>query len=708
MASNKHCERKQLTLFQVDHVYIDEEIEQLGFEYFNEKLYKSGYIYIIWDEKFRMCGICVFKLGMGYGTDMDKRISVYSKGSQLLWIWTVVDPMFVEHELHRRFAKLFYRDNKWGNEYYAGSPIAMHNVVEQFLAEHREYSLLPYPEALATRINPVMKFNDAWAITYPAMGPRTKAAHDEAVISDMKETAEIARTKKNAVKSAGKSVSKKSDSNNKCKNGDSKNENNNESTVNDNTNNENNNGSVNDSTIEPSHAETIQQTISDLELDTFTKAHLRKINDGRRRYVLFMFGNLRDCVASYFIDIHNTKNAQSNRQTFDKSTETKYRMIVKCNIDNETKYGMLVEHGTKVSAKFPEVFNCEFTCIFGSFPRSIKAVSSADINNIHLFDGTEIVYGSHGADKPIFVQLPRYRLVNDADGLRRYYDMIDVVAMNDDDHTNIISIFNSFNNAESVAEINRLTSERYETHIRNRPTYMKELYIELHPGTTMFNADDISKLDDEISEHIQTTDIPTDISFDRVDENGFRLTIEPNNECVSQMPIELHDLLSDISDPKTEYKKSISLTKYITYTVEYIHKNKIAKKAFNLLNKSDLVKCKLLMKASIHNGKHGKEDCHFATILSITLIGVSNNSTATINMNSVNEYIKNNYGPIETRLRLTPGQSEKYETNKSNNPAIEYNIFAHNLKKKWYRRHEYYDMTITPTNRKIPPFRPSK
>jgi hypothetical protein len=174
------------------------------------------------------------------------------------------------------------------------------------------------------------------------------------------------------------------------------------------------------------------------------------------------------------------------------------------------------------------------------------------------------------------------------------------------------------------------------------------------------------------------------------------------------MPIELHDLLSDISDPKTEYKKSISLTAYLTYTIEYIQKNKIAKKAFNLLNKSDLVKCKLLMKASIHNGKHGKEDCHFATILSITLIGVSNNSTATINMNSVNEYIKNNYGPIETRLRLTPGQSEKYEANKSNNPAIEYNVFAYNLKKKWYRRHEYYDMSITPTNRKIPPFRPSK
>ena len=167
----------------------------------------------------------------------------------------------------------------------------------------------------------------------------------------------------------------------------------------------------------------------------------------------------------------------------------------------------------------------------------------------------------------------------------------------------------------------------------------------------------------------------------------------------------LHELLSDIGETKDTARKSVSLTEFITRVIKYISKNKSVMSAVGVSNKSAISKCKLLMKSVITRGNYKNSPCYHASITEITLIGANSNSNIRLNVKSVQDFILTEYGRTDTKYRLTPKQSERYEKNRSDDSSLDYNVFVHTCKKKSFRRRDYYDLTITPENVRIPKLR---
>ena len=372
---------------------------------------------------------------------------------------------------------------------------------------------------------------------------------------------------------------------------------------------------------------------------------------------------------------------------------------------------MFVKFGTNVSAKYPEVYNCETVYLFGTFPESINALFKQNSNNIHVFDTDNLDIGCRKLSTTIFyVQLPRYRnIYNESETLQEMYKNMVPVALTEDDHNIITAIYNEKNNEEEKKRINDAVMQRVRDYTSNKQVYQREIVNEANDE---LRRETIQELEDEISESTQL--IPDELfavingntATDGTTADTNHAATEQNNQSndssahTDSLPIA--ELLSEITDPKTVYKKSISVTEYTTRVIEYVQKNKIPIKSFMLTNKADTVKCKLLLNACITGGKHNGAPCYHALITSCILIGPNNTVHKRLDLNAIEEFTINNYGPIEAKIRLTPKQAERYECNKSAKPGMNYNLFVHTLKKRTFKRRDYYDITVTPSDVKIP------
>ena len=727
-ATKRQSHTKQLTKFITNHTYTDEELELLGVEHFQEKLYKAGYIYLIWTEDCRKSGEAVFKLGMGYGTNLDKRISVYPKGSAVLLTMTVADAELVEKELHAIFAEKFKRDHVHGKEFYAGCQYEMkREIINYLFNEHPEQLIVPYAEALATRIEPQMKvINNAYIMTYPLVGPATKSARNVALINDAREDCSnaIDVSAGNSV-SSGTIVGSITIGNKKTEKKVSEKKSTEIVPV--------NTTPVSTPSVPVTTTVSTPPTTEKKQLSELTSELNNTINNkGRKNCVLYIFSNLRDAVKMNYIDATNSASTSANASKASDNTQPKHKLLLKCNINNETKYCVYVRYGTKVSAKYPEVFGCESTYYFPSMLESIKLAISNNNNAIYTLQEEQIDDNNKQqrntkCNKISFALLPRYRFIADGKKLAELYNDLDILELDEDEHTTVISIINELNNSETITQLNKDIAAKAEKFDRiDKKMFIREQYLEKKRGENIVVETEevvpvVSEEKNDDSKNVAVVndsveDVPECTAQELSPFNGFvveedemapELDIQFNAVSTTHNAISpvISELLVDINNPKTESKKSISLTQYISHIVEYVKSNDIATNSFSLMRKADTEKCKLLIDANIVVGKYAGQDCNYAKINSIDLIGISNENGVKINIPELNTFIQNNYGATESRYRLTPGQTRKYEENKSDNENVKYNIFVYNLKKKVFRRKDYFDISITPDGVKIPPFK---
>ena len=668
---------------------------------------------------------------MGYGTNLDKRISVYPKGSSVLLTMTVADAELVEKELHAIFAEKFKRDHVHGKEFYAGCQYEMkREIINYLFNEHPEQLIVPYAEALATRIEPQMKVNNnAYIITYPLVGSATKNARNVALINDAREDCSNAIDVSAGNNVSGTIVGSITIGNKKSEKKVAEKKSAETDTVKNNT--------VQDTAVTtPNNVPTTVSTPPTTEkkqLSELTSELNNTINNkGRKNCVLYIFSNLRDAVKMNYIDATNSASTSANASKASDNTRPLHKLLLKCNINNETKYCVYIRYGTKVSAKYPEVFGCESTYYFPSMLESIKLAISSNNNAVYTLQEEQIDDNNKQqrntkCAKISFALLPRYRFIADGKKLAELYNDLDILELDEDEHNTIMSINNELNNSDTITQLNKDIASQAEKFDRiDKKNFIREQYLEKKRGENVVveteevvpvvdvekNDDDknVSSIIDSVAA-VPENAVPELSPFNgfvvEEDEDAPELDIQFNAVSTTHNAISpvISELLVDINNPKTESKKSISLTQYISHIVEYIKSNDIATTSFSLMKKADTEKCKLLIDANIVLGKYAGQDCNYVKINSINLIGISNENGVKINIPELNTFIQNNYGATESRYRLTPGQTRKYEENKSDNENAKYNIFVYNLKKKVFRKKDYFDISITPDGVKIPPLK---
>lgn len=721
-------------------IYTPEEIDALGKEFYDSKMYKRGFIYLIWVARAMENQESVFKLGMTEGNSCIKRLKSYDIGGMIIFYINVNNPSEVEAQLKKKFSEKFDRDAKYGNEYFAGNYADMIRTIYNFVFKHGYY-IHPYMEALASKYKVVhAEQNGDKIIDYGVIGPKTKAARLNATVEDYIE--EKNARKKNVKSKNVKKVDVKTD---------------NAPTVDVSNNGSSSIGSNNNNSSNTSSNTPVSSTTIDESDNT---------RFGRTKHIILTYNELSEAVKGLHINYKDARDPRSVKNT-DKENPNRYKFVLKLNIGGEIKYGVYQSFEDRVTSIRPDVYECESVYFFTSIP---DCVASNVSKNNYYYIPAEYELSNIASDatstrvKPSkqikYIQYKDNKSEVNSSILTAIYAQFETLPLS----VNELKIINDFEKNINEDDIKNEVLERLAKYMsvkkeNKRNKRKNKLPVENKSGAKIITENTLDtetvKNIDEVSEELSHEDIKElTIGFESDEDdtpcknnksslkgskssvnkniNGARTKGNAKNttaecDCVEdesevEINISIHtedednednirtglsmdELLSNLTTPKDSGAKSISLTEFITRFIKYIGKSKDIMKSLKIENKSQIAKCRVLINSVIERSMKNSKQYYFAVPMNITMIGHDGITRCNINLKLLQEFINNNYGRTEFRFRLTPKQTEKYENNKVSDPDIDYNIFVHNCKKKIFRRREYYDITITPENVKIPTLR---
>ena len=458
-----------------------ERVDELGEQFYDKKLYKRGFIYLLWVKRAMELNEAVFKIGMTEGNDCIHRLKSYDKGGIIIGYWFVNNPAEVEVLLKKKFGEMFDRDVKYGKEYFAGNSSKMIEVIQHYIVKGG-YHKHEYLEALAANYKVIHEDADGDKImSYNPVGPRTKAAHERALIDDHVSS-------KTACKKVGKkkSVDKKN--------------------------------IVNTVVDKKNNVNTVDVSKEPVKKDSDTN-HL-----GRTKHNILFYDNINDAVKGLCMNYKDTRDKQAGK-SIKSDISLQYNFILKASVNNKTYYGVYQRFSDRVTIMRPDIYGCEFVYFFTSIPR-IVAENASTNGFYHIVDQYKdsiMRDASCTQPKPSekikYVQYKQDENEIDENVLRTLYDDLEVIALTDDEklqigiaeNSTLPSLVRSEVLARRDAFVKFMETKRTNNkNVKTVPLEKKSANTILTESTIDTSVKDIDDVSEEIS---QTNNLPTDIGF---------------------------------------------------------------------------------------------------------------------------------------------------------------------------------------------------
>lgn len=114
------------------------------------------YIYIIHRKEFIDTNQSIYKIGRTSQENPFDRLSDYPKGSKIIMVKQVCKSKMIENEIVKQLSKSFYREKKYGREYFNGNALEIRKIVDNIIDSYELNEL----RSTNDRTNIILKENE--------------------------------------------------------------------------------------------------------------------------------------------------------------------------------------------------------------------------------------------------------------------------------------------------------------------------------------------------------------------------------------------------------------------------------------------------------------------------------------------------------------------------------------------------------------------